>query len=75
MKNNNVKSQLIRVAALGLSVSMASQPVISFAADENVNGFNNDDTEVLADQSEIITDESKAEETAEQYQEKTDEIS
>jgi hypothetical protein len=65
MKNNNVKSQLIRVAAFGLSASMASTSITAFAADENVNGFNNDDTEVLADQSEITTDESKAEETAE----------
>ena len=40
MKKNNVKSQMIRVAAFGLSMSMASQPVVAFAAEENESASN-----------------------------------
>ena len=41
MKKNNAKSQMIRVAAFGLSMSMASQPVVAFAAEENESASNN----------------------------------
>ena len=63
MKKNNVKSQMIRVAAFGLSMSMASQPVVAFAAEENESA-SNDMGEITLDQETNSTEESAAEEAA-----------
>ena len=74
MKKNNVKSQMIRVAAFGLSMSMASQPVVAFAAEENVSASNEKEEIALDKENNNSTDESAAEEAAKEYQEQTDEV-